>query len=129
MTGPSSINKSYADASHPPGSDGVPNKAVSKPSTDKHEELRELHRDKNHSEQAIANRSSSGIGGRGSAQNYGQTNSSIEASHGCGGKGSHPEKAAAPAGAKYTDGSTSMADQPEPPASPGLASIDSQRMV
>lgn len=111
MAGPSSINKSYADASHPPGSDGVPNKAVSKPSTDKHEQLRDLHRDKDHSEQAIANRSSSGIGGHGSAQNYGQTNSSIEASHGSGGKGSHPEKAAAPAGAKYTDGSTSMADQ------------------
>lgn len=107
MAGPSSTNKPYAEASHPAGGDGVPAKATSKPSTDKHEALRSLHRDPNMSEEAIHNRATSGPNGSsGTKQNQGQTHGSVKANHGAGGPGRHPTTSA-----NYTDGSASMADQ------------------
>ncbi|CAO1620657.1 unnamed protein product [Jaminaea pallidilutea] len=118
MAGPSSINKSYADASH--SGDGVPAKATKvNQSSDieaKKESLRSLHRDENHSEEAIKNRATSGkTGGSGTSGGFGQTNSSLSATHGNGGKGNNSSTLSEPA------------DQPEPPLSPSL--VSAQRLV
>lgn len=105
--GPSSTNKPYAEASHPANGDGVPAKATSKPTTDKHEALRSLHRDPSMSDEAIHNRATSGHkGSSGTRQNQGQTVGSVKANHGAGGPGNHPTESG-----NYADGSNSMADQ------------------
>ncbi|CAO1620118.1 unnamed protein product [Sympodiomycopsis kandeliae] len=137
MAGPSEINKPYAEASHT--GDGVPNKAtaVNQPAhiAAKKESLQQLHRDPNHSPDAIANRATGGKkGGSGTAGNWGNTISSTVASHGSGGQGKHShsvggDNEAVSKGTKYPDGSTSLASHPDVPLSPSLVSIDSQRLV
>lgn len=91
---PSGTNKPYAEADHS-GGESVPAKAVNHREhpdiEEKKENLRSLHRDENHSDAAIANRSTSGRkGGSGASGNYGSTHSSLQASHGAGGQGTHP---------------------------------------
>lgn len=116
---PSNINKPYCEATHE--TDGVPAKATATKQPDhiaeKKANLQSLHRDPNHSPDAIANRASSGSrkgsGGR-SGDTYGQTISSATASHGVGGQGKHTHSMggakdeAVSSGTKYPDGSTTL---------------------
>ncbi|CAO1620794.1 unnamed protein product [Parajaminaea phylloscopi] len=108
------VNKPYAEATH-----ATPAKAVNHREhpdiEEKKENLRSLHRDENHSDAAITNRSTSGRkGGSGSSGNFGSTHSSLQAAHGAGGQGVHPND---------TDRSDDLIGKPpsEPRAGPTLA--------